>query len=143
MQGSGGWELGTWLLGAGLVLIHSWSYLGFGTANHILHESFHDNNPAAPTSLLGLIAGMLMLNHGLIARMPPEIHLFNTWTHWANLLLALMLVLGLRLILSAVLRATLDVKLREELVIRDNPAWGVLDGAIIFSLLLILNALMV
>lgn len=136
------WNMaGTWLLGLLTVLLHSWVYLGFGTKNHILHESFHDNNPAAPLSMLGLLGGMLLLNHQLLDALPFGWNAFNQVQTWLDLLVALLLVLLVRLGLHWILRAGTGINMREELVIRDNPAWGILDAALIFGLFLILLAL--
>jgi len=130
--------LGVWLLGIVVIVLHSLLYLGFGTSNHILHESFHDNNPAAPVSMLGLLGGMLLLNNGLLDSLEAGQHMFNTPELWGFLLTALVLVVALRLVLHLVLLAFLGVNLREELVIRDNPAWGILDGGLILVLFLML-----
>ncbi len=135
--------LGTWLLGAVVVLLHSLLYLGLGTRHHILHESFHDNNPAAPTSMLGLVGGMLVLNHQLLLFLEDGQHMFNTWELWAFLLAVLVVVVVLRAVLQLLLVALFGVNLREELVVKDNPAWGVLDGGLIFVLFLIMIAVAV
>ena len=132
--------LGTWLLGAAVVLLHSWLYLGLGGRHNILHESFHDNNPAAPISLLGLLAGMLLLNRVMLQTFEEGQHMFNTWELWAFLLAGLTAVMVLRAILQLLLVALFGINLKEELVVKDNPAWGVLDGGLIFVLLLILIA---
>ncbi|MCH8316396.1 MAG: hypothetical protein IIA64_10520, partial [Planctomycetes bacterium] len=79
--------LGVWLLGLIIVLLHSWLYLGFGPKQHILHESFHENNPAAPTSRLVLLAGILILNQRLMDPFPAGVHMFSSWEHWQFLLL--------------------------------------------------------
>lgn len=129
--------LATWLLGALLVGLHSFLYLGYGPRNHILHECFHDNNPAAPTSLLGLAAGMLMLNHQLILFIEPTEHLFSTWEPWRFLAGTLVFVLIARGVLQFILLAFLGISLRRELVIRDNAAWGLVDGGLILALSLI------
>jgi uncharacterized membrane protein YjfL (UPF0719 family) len=134
--------LGIWLLGFLLVLIHSFFYLEYGTRNHILHECFHDNNPAAPFSLLGLVAGVLPLNHSLLITFGPGQHMFNTPQLWVFLGIILAFVLVARGVLQIVLYVATGINLRRELVVADNVAWGVLDGGLIFSLLLILNALM-
>lgn len=133
--------LGTWLMGALVVVIHSFLYLEYGTRNHILHECFHDNNPAAATSLLGLAAGMLMLNHHLLALFVPEAHMFNTLHLWMFLGFVLLLVLVIRGLLQIILWLAIGVNLRHELVIHDNVAWGLVDGGLIFSLFLIPVAL--
>ena len=52
-------------------------------------------------------------------------------------------VLVARGILQIVVLAVLKINLRSELVVRDNLAWGLLDGGLIFSLVLIFNGLMV
>ncbi len=134
--------LGIWLLGLVLVLVHSFFYLEYGSRNHILHECFHDNNPAAPFSLLGLVAGVLPLNHAQLVTFGPGQHMFNTPELWTFLAIILAFVLIARGALQVVLYATTGINLRHELVIADNVAWGILDGGIIFSLLLILIALM-
>jgi hypothetical protein len=134
--------LGIWLLGFVLVLIHSFFYLEYGTRNHILHECFHDNNPAAPFSLLGLVAGILPLNHYLLITFGPGQNMFNTPELWIFLGIILVFVLVARGVLQVVLYMVTGINLRRELVIADNVAWGILDGGLIFSLLLILIALM-
>ncbi|MEE8554305.1 MAG: DUF350 domain-containing protein [bacterium] len=134
--------LGVWLLGAGVILAHSLLYLGIGSRHHILHECFHDNNPAAAFSLLGLGGGMLALNHGLIGSLRPGEHMFNTPELWYYLAGALVFVLVARYALQAILVVLFGVRLRLELV-RDNVAWGILDGGLIFTLLLMLIALIV
>jgi hypothetical protein len=134
--------LGIWLLGFVLVLIHSFFYLEYGTRNHILHECFHDNNPAAPFSLLGLVAGILPLNHYLLITFGPGQHMFNTLDLWIFLGVILAFVLVARGLLQVVLFVVTGINLRRELVVADNVAWGMLDGALIFSLLLILIGLM-
>ena len=133
--------LGTWVMGAAVVLIHSFLYLEYGTRNHILHECFHDNNPAAATSLLGLVAGMLMLDHHLLQLFIPEAHMFNTPQLWLFLGGVLLLVLVIRGVLQVILWLAIKVNLRRELVIHDNVAWGLVDGGLIFSLFLIPVAL--
>jgi len=135
--------LGIWLLGFALVVVHSFFYLEYGTRNNILHECFIDNNPAAPFSLLGLVAGVLPLNHHLLITFGPGQHMFNTPELWGFLAIILAFVLVARGLLQVVLYMATGINLRYELVIADNMAWGVLDGGLIFSLLLILNALMV
>jgi hypothetical protein len=133
--------LGTWVMGAAVVLIHSFLYLEYGTRNHILHECFHDNNPAAATSLFGLAAGMLMLGHQLLQLFIPEAHMFNTPQLWLFLAGVLLLVLVLRGVLQVILWLAIGVNLRHELVIHDNVAWGLVDGGVIFALFLIPVAL--
>jgi hypothetical protein len=133
--------LGIWLMGAAVVLIHSSLYLEYGLRNHILHECFHDNNVGAAASLLGLIAGVLMLTHQLIALFLPGSHLFNSPYIWALLGGVLLLVLILRGLLQLILWLFIRVNLRHELVIHDNVAWGVVDGGLIFTLFLIPVAL--
>jgi uncharacterized membrane protein YjfL (UPF0719 family) len=134
--------LGVWLLGAGTIVLHSWFYLGLFSRRNILHECFHDNNPAAAFSLLGLVAGITALNHGLIGGLRPSEHMLNTPELWYYLGAALGFVLVVRLLLQAALRVLMGVSLRGELS-RDNTAWGLLDGGLIFSLFLILIALIV
>jgi len=133
--------LGIWLMGAVVVLIHSSLYLEYGLRNHILHECFHDNNPGAAASLLGLIAGVLMLTHQLLALFVPGSHLFNSPYVWTMLGGVLLVVLILRALLQLLLWLAIRVNLRHELVIHDNVAWGVVDGGLIFSLFLIPVAL--
>jgi len=133
--------LGTWVMGVAVVLIHSFLYLEYGTRNHILHECFHDNNPAAATSLLGLVAGMLMLDHHLLQLFIPEAHMFNTPQLWLFLGGVLLLVLVIRGVLQVILWLAIKVNLRHELVIHDNVAWGLVDGGLIFTLFLIPVAL--
>jgi hypothetical protein len=133
--------LGVWLMGLLVVLIHSVVYLEYGFRNHILHECFHDNNPAAASSLLGLMAGMLMLTHQLIALFIPGSHLFNSPNMWLLLGGVLLVVVIIRGLLQLILWLAIHVNLRHELVIHDNVAWGVVDGGLIFSLFLIPVAL--
>jgi uncharacterized membrane protein YjfL (UPF0719 family) len=133
--------LGVWLLGLVTLLLHSWLYLGLGGRHHLLHESFHENNPAAPASLLGLLAGVLILNHQLLAPLPFGEHIFSHWEHWGFVLLGMVSVFVLRGVLYLLLRGLLGVRIRHELLVRRNPAWGILDGGLIFSLFLILIAL--
>lgn len=134
--------LGIWLFGCLLVFVHSFFYLEYGTRNHILHECFIDNNPAAPFSLLGLVAGMLPLNHYLLVTFGPGQHMFSSWDLWIFLAIILAFVLLARAVLQIVLFVVTGINLRHELVIADNVAWGILDGGLIFSLLLMLLALM-
>ena len=134
--------LGMWVMGAAVVLLHSWLYLGLGSRHHILHECFHDNNPAAATSLLGLVAGMLLLNNTLLEGLETGQHMFNLWELWVFLLACLAAVMVARWALQLMLLAFFGISLRKELVIRDNPAWGVLDGGLIFVLFLILLAVL-
>lgn len=135
--------LGVWLLGLLLIVIHSFFYLEYGTRNHILHECFHDNNPAAPFSLLGLVLGILPLNHQLLIIFGPGQHMFNSPGLWMVLGMILLFVLLARGVLQLVLWVTVRINLRHELVIADNVAWGLLDGGLIFALVLIFLALMV
>jgi hypothetical protein len=134
--------LGVWLLGAVAVLLHSWFYLGFFTRDHVLRQCFHENNSSAATSLLGLVGGVLTLNHAMLARGEPGAHLFSQPGHWGFLLAAFVFVLVLRGVLQLILLATAGVSLRHELKFRANPAWGVLDGGLIFSFFLILTVLL-
>ncbi|MBI4081690.1 MAG: DUF350 domain-containing protein [Candidatus Lambdaproteobacteria bacterium] len=134
---------GTWLFGLIVVVLHSFLYLGYGPRNNILHECFHDNNPAAACSLLGLIAGMLPINHGLLVVYGKAHHWFNTPELWAVLGGSLVIVLAARTVLQLALWLLMRINLRYELVIHDNVAWGLLDGGVIFSLCLVLFALMV
>ena len=134
--------LGVWIMGAGTIVLHSWFYLGLSSRRNILHECFHDNNPAAAFSLIGLVAGITALTHGLIGGLRPGEHLLNTPELWYYLAAALGFVLAVRLLLQAALRVLLGVSLRGELS-RENAAWGLLDGGLIFSLFLILLALIV
>lgn len=133
--------LGVWLLGGVVILLHSLLYLGIGPRNHILYESFHANNPAAPTSLLGLVGGMLLLNHRLLDQLDSQQHMFNVPDLWLLLGGALLTVLILRGILQLLL-LPLGVRLRHELVDRDNAAWGILDGGLIFGFFLLIIALL-
>jgi uncharacterized membrane protein YjfL (UPF0719 family) len=134
--------LGVWLMGALTVAAHSLFYLGVASRRNILHECFHENNPAAAFSLLGLVAGMLAVNHGLVGALRPGEHMLNTVELWYYLGAALAFVLVLRVLLRLLLRVAMGVDLRTEIV-RDNVAWGILDGALIFTLFLILIALIV
>ena len=52
-------------------------------------------------------------------------------------------VMVLRMVLHVALLALLGVSIRREVLERHNPAWGVLDGGLIFALFLILSALIV
>ena len=88
------------------------------------------------------MAGITALNHGLIGGLRPGEHLLNTPELWYYLAAALGFVLAVRLLLQAALRVLLGVSLRGELS-RENAAWGLLDGGLIFSLFLILLALIV
>ncbi len=133
--------LGVWLLGFLVVLLHSWLYLGLGPRQHILHESFHENNPAAPTSLLGLLAGILLLNNRLIAPLLDGQHMFSDVEHWGFLLLGVVAIFLLRFLVYLLLRVMVGVSIRHQLLVKRNAAWGILDGALIFSLCLILTAL--
>ena len=134
--------LGVWIMGVAVIVVHSLFYLGMGTRHHILHECFHENNPAAAFSLLGLVGGMLMLNHGLVGGLLPGEHMFNVAELWYFLAAAIAFVLIARLILQVILLGLLGIRLKVELV-RDNVAWGILDGGLIFTLFLILVALIV
>ena len=134
--------LGMWLLGLVTILLHSWIYLGLGSRHHILHECFHDNNPAAAISLLGLVAGMLLLNHVLLEGFESGEHMFNQWLLWAFLGVALIAVQIPRWILQLFLVAFYGVNIHRELVVRDNAAWGVLDGGLIFVFFLIFIAVL-
>ena len=133
---------GIWLMGAALVVIHSFLYLGYGTRNNILHECFHDNNPAAATSLLGLTAGMLLLSNTFLELFKPGGHMFNTPEIWYFLGGILLLVLVIRGVLQLILYLAIKINLRYELVIHDNVAWGIVDGGLIFALFLIPLALL-
>ena len=133
--------VGVWLLGMVVVLLHSWLYLGIGGKNHILHECFHDNNPAAVYSMLGLLGGMLMLNHQLLGGFEEGQHMFNQPLLWGFLLGSLATVVLMRFVLQGLLALVFGVNLRVELVIRDNPAWGLLDGGVILVFFLMLLGL--
>ena len=132
--------VGVWLIGAMVVLLHSFLFLGYGTRNHILHECFHDNNPAAATSLLGLIGGVFILTNHILSqfKLRPGVHIFNSSEIWLSVGTMLLLVLLVRAILQLVVFAATRLSLRKELVVRDNVAWGMLDGGLIFILCLIL-----
>ena len=133
--------LGVWLLGMAVILLHSWLFLGLGGRHNILHECFHENNPSAATSLLGLLGGMLILNNRLLDSLDAGEHMFNQLEHWGLLLLGVVSVFALKGILHIFLRGLLGVSIREEMLVKRNPAWGILDGGLIFGLLLILIAL--
>lgn len=135
--------VGVWVLGVVVVVLHSLLYLGLGSRNHILHECFHDNNPAAATSLLGLVGGMLLLTNAMLFGLEEGQHLFNSWELWVFLLVSLVAVLVARSVLQLLLFIFLGVNLRKELVIRDNAAWGIVDGGLIFVLFLLLFAVAV
>ena len=135
--------LGIWLLGAFLIVLHSFLYLGYGPRNNILHECFYDNNPAAPLSLLGLTGGFLLLTNHILNQFKAFEHIFNTAEIWLALGSMLLFVLLARGVLQLVLYWTVGINLRRQLVIHDNAAWGLLDGGLIFILCLILIALTV
>lgn len=130
--------LGVWLLGLLTVVLHSFLFLGYGMRNHILHECFHDNNPAAACSLLGLTGGYLLLADHVLDKFRPGIHIFNTKEIWMSVGMMLLLVLIVRGIFQIAVYAVTRLSLRNELVVRDNVAWGLLDGGIILLLCLIL-----
>lgn len=133
--------LGVWLLGLIVVVLHSWLYLGIGPGQNILRESFHYNNPAAPTSLVGLLGGILILNNRLLYSLAEGQHMFSNWEHWEFLLIGAVAVFVLRFLLYLTILAGLGVSIHHELLVKRNPAWGILDGGLIFSLCLILIAL--
>ncbi len=135
--------LGIWLLGAILIVLHSFLYLGYGPRNNILHECFHDNNPAAPTSLLGLTGGFLLLTQHILNQFKAFEHIFNTHLIWIALAVMLLVVLVARGALQLVLYWSVGINLRRQLVINDNVAWGLIDGGLIFVLCLILISLIV
>lgn len=132
--------MGVWLLGGVVILLHSWLFVGLGSREHILHESFHENNPAAPTSLLGLVAGMLFLNRQLLATLDEGEHMFSNIEYWGFLLLGLLGVFVIRGVLYLLFRMLLEVRIRNELLFKRNMAWAILDGGLIFSLCLTLVA---
>jgi hypothetical protein len=68
--------------------------------------------------------------------------MFSSWDLWIFLAIILAFVLLARAVLQIVLFVATGINLRHELVIADNVAWGILDGGLIFSLLLMLLALM-
>ena len=133
--------LGVWLLGGLTVVLHSFLFLGYGMRNHILHECFHDNNPAAASSLLGLTGGLLLVNH-VLDKFRPGIHIFNTKEMWMSVGLMLLLVLIVRGVFQLIVYGAAKLSLRSELVVRDNVAWGLLDGGLILLLCLILISFM-
>lgn len=130
--------LGVWLIGALVVVLHSFLFLGYGMRNHILHESFHDNNPAAAISLLGLTGGFLLLTNHVLGKFRPGIHIFNTEEMWISVGVMLALLFLARTVFQVIVFLLARVNLREELVVRDNVAWGILDGGLILQLALIL-----
>jgi len=134
--------IGIWVMGLLIITVHSFAFLGYGPYNNILHECFHDNNPSAPLSLLGMVAGMLPLVHNLLVAAGPGKHLFNTWDLWGTMGIVVLMVLVARGVLQLIMFVMSHINLRWELVIHDNVAWGILDGALIFSLMLIMNALL-
>jgi hypothetical protein len=134
--------LGIWLLGGAVVLLHSFFLLGYGTRNNILHECFHDNNPAAATSLLGLTGGFLLLSNHILGKFRPGIHIFDTEEIWMSVGMMLLFVLIARAVLQLLVYAVTGISLREELVVRDNVAWGIVDGGLILILCLILISFM-
>ena len=82
---------------------------------------------------------MLLLNNRLLDLLESGQHMLNTPLLWAYLLGALVVVLLLRGVLQLVVMS-IGINIRHELVIRDNPAWGILDGGLIFGILLLLIA---
>ena len=82
------------------------------------------------------------MNRGLLGALRPGEHMFNTPALWGYLAGSLVFVLLARTVLQVVLGMLFGVGLRNELV-RDNLAWGVLDGALILTLLLMLMGLLV
>ena len=130
--------LGIWLLGLLTVLLHSFLFLGYGMRNHILHECFHDNNPAAASSLLGLTGGFLLLTNHVLDKFRPGIHIFNTQEIWMSVGMMLLLVLVVRSVFQLIVYGFTRISMRHELVVRDNVAWGLLDGGLILVLCLIL-----
>ncbi len=130
--------LGIWMMGVIVVVLHSILFLGFGVHNHILHECFHDNNPAAASSLLGLTGGFLLLSYRILNQFKPEMHIFNTPHIWFSVGAMLVGVLVARAVLQGIVLATTRINLSRELVIRDNLAWGVLDGGLILTICLVL-----
>lgn len=132
--------LGVWLMGGLVVVLHSFLFLGYGMRNHILHECFHDNNPAAASSLLGLMGGFLLLTNHVLDKFLPGIHIFNAKEIWILVGSMILLVLIVRSIFQLIVYAAARLSLRSELVIRDNVAWGLLDGGLILLLCLILIA---
>ena len=89
------------------------------------------------------MGGILLVNNQLLSTIKFNEHLFNTPSLWWFLGLFLILVLLVRGVLQLVLLAAIKVNLGKELVIRDNVAWGILDGGLIFILFLILQVLIV
>ena len=134
--------LGVWLMGLVVLLLHSWLFLGLGGRQHILHECFHENNPAAATSLLGLVSGTLILNHQLLDGLEPGSHMFASLELWGFLLLGVVAVFVLRWVLYLMFKVLLGVSVKYEFLERRNAAWGILDGGLIFSLCLTLLALL-
>ncbi len=130
--------VGIWVLGAVVVLLHSWLFLGMGPHHHILHECFHDNNSAAASSLLGLTGGFLLLTNHLLSQFKPDMHIFNTGQIWLSVGLMLVVVLAARMVLQLVVRGISGINLSNELVVRDNFAWGILDGGLILVACLVL-----
>ena len=120
------------------MVLHSFLFLGYGMRNHILHECFHDNNPAAASSLLGLTGGFLLLTNHVLDKFRPGIHIFNTKEIWLSVGAMILLVLFVRGIFQLVVFSTTRISMRNELVVRDNVAWGLLDGGFILLLCLIL-----
>jgi hypothetical protein len=119
-------------------VLHSLFFLGLGFRNDILHEAFHDNNSAAASSLLGLTGGFLLLTNHILSQFKPDMHVFNSGQIWISVGVMLLAVLVARGILQMVVLATTRINLSKELVIRDNFAWGVLDGGLILVACLIL-----
>ncbi len=92
-------------------------------------------------TLLGLLGGVLVLNHQMLVPLPWGEHMFSGWQHWAFLLLGLVAVFVLRGLIYVLLRGLVGVSIRQEVLVRRNPAWGIIDAGLIFGLFLILIAL--
>ncbi|MDH4120443.1 MAG: DUF350 domain-containing protein [Deltaproteobacteria bacterium] len=134
--------LGVWALGAATIFFHSLLYLGFSREKSILYQGFHHNNPAAALSLMGLMSGMLLLNHMITRTFMPGQHMFNQPELWAYLGTAMVLVLVVKTLARVVFWFTLGLDVRKELVARQNAAWGLIDGGLILSLFIILVGLL-
>lgn len=134
--------LGVWFVGLLLIVLHSLTCLGLGPREHLLRESFHENNPAAPCSFSGLLAGTLLTFHALTTQLGSAAHAWQSAELWWLLALEVVSVLIMRGLLQLALRVLLGVRLREELLQRRNLAWGVLDGGLMFGFALIFQAVL-
>ncbi len=129
-----------WVFGVGVIQVHSWTHLGIGPKHNILRECFYFNNPGASLSMLGLMLGMVWTFERLLDSLP----IASAWTHWepwAYTGLALLAVLLINGIVWLILKGFFGLNLRKELLANKNPAWGVLDGGLMFTLSMVAHAL--